>query len=127
MNIIQASWWAKSGATQAARIYGNAGTPITQATISSITCKVFDKNVSVETPVLTPSITVSSVVFDTLQDDDPRWTIDETGYNFLHAIAATAFPTNNHIYRIEYIFTPTSGAVFPLVYEGKAEAIFSLP
>src|SRR6187402_145567 len=96
------------GATFMARVLGNAGTAITQATISSITCNVYDMTAPT-VAVISPTVTVNSVVFDTLQTD-ARWTADTTGYNFLHAMPATAFPTGKRNYKVEYKFTPTSGA-----------------
>lgn len=91
-----------------ARIYGNAGTVITQATISSVLVRVYDMADSAATYTLTASPTVASTVYDTLQTD-ARWTEDSTGYNFLYAIAGTAFPDPRTTYQIQITLTPTSG------------------
>lgn len=113
-----------SGASCMARVVGNAATAITQATITSITSHVFDLDSSTPTTDLDNStLTVSSVVFDTLQTD-ARWTVDSTGYNFRHDFAASIFTTGGHRYRVEFVFTPSSGAVFHVVYQLKTEALY---
>lgn len=101
-----------------ARIRGNAYALITQATISTITCKVFDRASATPTTALaTPTVTVSSAIFDTLQTDG-RWTADsetepgedgETGYNFLFQVAGSVFSGAGRVYDVEFVFTPTSG------------------
>ena len=78
-----------------------------QAAISSITLAVYDVS-DVSSTFATDTLTVSSVVFDTLQTDG-RWNVDSTGYNFKHDIAATVFVTPGR-YRLEYLVTPTGGA-----------------
>ena len=114
-----------AGATFMARILGNAGTPITQAGLTSITCKVIDLDSDTPaTAVLTPSITVSGVINDTLQTSDARWTADTTGYNFLDAMPATAFPSARHRYVVQYTFTPTSGAVFVVEFHVKTRRVW---
>lgn len=110
-----------AGATCMARVYGNAATAITQATISSITCAVYD--LTTGSSVVTPSVVVATSVFDTLQTD-ARWTADATGYNFRYDLPATAFPTGDRRYRIEFVFTPTSGAVFVVLFEADAIALY---
>ena len=104
-----------TGATIMARIYGNAGTAITQASLSAIVCKVYD--LTDNTLIATRTLTISAVVFDSLQTSDPRWTQDTTGYNFLDAAPATCFPSGGRTYRLEYVFTPASGAAFAMVAE----------
>lgn len=121
--IIKGSVWEDGGATILARVTGNAGAAITQASLTSITCKVFDLDgTTPDTAITTPTITVSTAVYDTLQTD-ARWTVDSTGYNFIDALAATNFPTGDHLYRVEYKFTPTSGAVFFVVAELYAKNV----
>lgn len=111
--------WEDSGASFMARVVGNDAANITQASITGITCKVFDSS---GTSVATPSITVANVVFDTLQTD-ARWTVDGTGYNFLHAMPDTVFTTGGETYTVEYMFDPASGSDFPCVYEVPARAL----
>lgn len=109
--------WEDGAATCIARILGNAGTAITQASLTAISYKIFDIDSSTPTTAITSStLTISSVVFDTLQTG-ARWTVDSTGYNFLNTFAASNFATPDHRYRIEIIFDPTSGEDFPVVFE----------
>ena len=106
-----------SGTTLLARILGNAGTPITQASLSSISYAVFDlQGADPATAVQTGTLTISAVVFDALQTSDPRWTVDDEGFNFAHAAPASWFNESTHTYRIEYKFTPASGEVFWAVF-----------
>lgn len=111
-----------SGATLMARVQGNDGQNIKQADLTAITCKVFDKTDA--TNVATPSITVSAVIFDTLQTDD-RWTVDVTGYNFRHEQLASVFSGGGRIYRIEYKFDPGSGEDFFVIFEGTTIPVFT--
>ena len=105
------------GATFLARINGNTGVAITQSLISSISVKVFDLDSDTpDTAVYSASVTVATSVFDTLQTD-AIWTEDTDGYNFKHAMPASAFAIGNHNYRIEYLFTPATGEVFWVLFE----------
>lgn len=114
--------WEDASLTVMARIQGNAGTNITQASLSSITCKVFDLD-NANVVVATPAVTISSAVFDSLQTTDPRWTKDTTGYNFRFTVTASSFPTGSRRYQIEFVFTPTSGDVFPLVVKHTTQEL----
>jgi len=97
-----------------ARINGYGATPITKASIASITCKVFDlSGATPDTASSTPAVVVSSAVYDALQTDDQWGDEDETGYNFAYTVPATSFPLGDHYYLIEFMFTPTSGEAFP--------------
>lgn len=124
--VFQSVVFEDGGATFLARVYGNSGSAITQASLSSITCKVFDlDSTTPDTAILTPTVTIASVVYDTLQTgglwvDDNGDALDSVGYNFAHAMPATAFPTGGHRYRIEYKLTPASGEVFWIVFEATA-------
>ena len=118
----RASIWEDSGVFLAARILGNDGAYLTQATTSSITYLVHD--ITAGADITSGSLTVSSVIFDALQTDD-RWTEDTTGYNFGYAAAASSFATPDHTYRVEFKFTPTSGQVFWVVFELIANALYT--
>ena len=100
-----------------ARVEHN-GVNITQAAISSITCKVrrYSRATGAASDTGTPTVTVSSAVYDTLQTDD-RWKADATGYNFSFAVPASAFPAEDE-YTIVFSFTPSSGSVFRLKCRG---------
>lgn len=114
--LTQGTIWEDSGVTNLARIVGNSAVNVTQASLSSISYKVFDLNTSTTEAVASGPLTISSVIFDTLQTD-ARWTADSTGYNFRHEVAASVFATARHRYRIEYLFTPTTGQPFWAVFE----------
>jgi hypothetical protein len=83
------------------------GDRINQSGLSSVSVKVFNARTSVET--YSATLTISSVVFNSLQTNDDAWTQDDAGYNFKHAIPGSAFPDGSAEYRVEYKFTPTVG------------------
>lgn len=124
--ITTATIFEDAGASLMARVLGNAGTAITQASLSSISYKVFDLHGDTPTTATqTGTLTISAVVYDTLQTSDPRWTVDTTGYNFLYTAPASWFPDAPRTYRVELKFTPATGEVFWLVYELKTKVIYS--
>lgn len=108
------------------RVYGNAGAAITQATIANIAYKVYEHTTK-ELAILAASgtlvagtassLTVATVVFDTLQTAAP-WdtTADALGYNFRYDSPAVDRPTGGKWYRHEIVFTPTSGVPFAVVW-----------
>ena len=109
--------WEDGAATCMARVLGNAGTAITQASLTAITYKIYDIDSDTPTTVVSSgTVTISTDVFDTLQTG-ARWTIDSTGYNYLTTFAASNFATPNHRYVIEVTFDPTSGDNFPCVFQ----------
>lgn len=113
---ITSSGPAGQAFTSLAHVVGNAGTDITQASLTSITCKVFDESSATpDTAVSSPTITISSAVFDTLQTD-ARWSVDDDGYNFRNTIAGSVVAGDARRFRIEYLFTPTSGDAFTLIH-----------
>ena len=126
--VYKAWVFEDGGATVLARIRGNSGAYITQASLSTITYNVYDLDDS-DAAVTNGSVTISSSVFDTLQTGDDRWTADSVGFNFAFSLPVAAFPngattTNNYRrYRIEIKFTPSSGTVFFLVVEPNARKI----
>jgi len=85
------------------------GSNATQSALSSITWKAWNER-NVGTVHASGTLTVSSVVFDTLQTDG-RWTADTTGYNFRHDITQATF-TDPGRYVIEYTVTMTGGNSF---------------
>ncbi len=118
------------GATLMDRILGNAGTAITQATISAIALKVYEctskenaiNAVGDEVSGVGGSLTVADYVYDTLQTAAP-WSAGGTGYNFRYNAAAAIFPSGSKWYRLEFKFTPATGAPFFVVWVGFAEPI----
>lgn len=91
-----------------ARILGHAGVNITQASLTSIACKVYDGT----TEVAAPAVVVADSVFDALQTSDPRWTKDATGYNFAFTVPASAFPSGDKVYLVKFTFDPVTGDNF---------------
>ena len=125
-DTIRATVWEDSGATCMARVVGQAGTAVTQASLTSIAYKVFDLDgATPDTATATGTLTVATAVYDTLQTSDSRWTVDTTGWNFLDTVAAASanLPTGDHRYRVEYVFTPASGQTFRVVFELYAKAV----
>ena len=118
----RATIYEDSGVTCMARIQGGDASNITQATTSTIVLKTF-KNAST-TATTTTSLTVSSGVFDALQTDS-CWSKDSTGYNFLYAVPASVFDAGDATYRLEFLFTPTSGAQYWVIYSIDTVEVFS--
>jgi len=106
-----------SGSSYLARVAIWDGSNAQQADITSINYATYDLDgTTPETAVGSGALTVSAVIFDTLQTGDV-WTKDSTGYNFLHAIPAASLPNGGHRHRVVYLFTPASGETFTLVGE----------
>ena len=92
------------------RILGNDGEPITQATISSINRKIYRLD---GTLISSAAVTVADAVSNTLITNDPRWTLDDEGRNFVDQPPVSNFASPNTAYFILYTFTPVSGEIFP--------------
>ena len=123
-DIILETIWEDGDATNLARVHLD-GSNITQAGITTIIRKIFDLDTATPTTAIdTTSLTIASAVFDTLQTDD-RWTEDSTGYNFRDVVAGSEYATANHRYRVEYVFTSSGGAVFPVVYILSTQELYS--
>lgn len=74
--------------------------------------------------IVTGTLTVADVVFDSLQTSDTRWSVDSTGYNFAYAAPVTWFPSGGVVYQVELTFTPTSGAAFKVLFEFQTVAAY---
>jgi len=103
-----------------ARVLGAAGAAVTQATVSSITCKVFDKDTSTTTADYTATLDKTVVISDTLLVTAP-WTVDQTGRNFTHTVPATAFPRATDDCWIEYTFVMTNADQIKMVFDGEVQ------
>ena len=86
-----------------------AGELWTQAVVASISFKIWNSS-NVE--IASVPLTISAVVFDTLQVDG-RWKVDSTGYNFRHDLDHTVL-TDAGTYRIEYHVTMATSNEFIL-------------
>jgi hypothetical protein len=100
-----------------ARIVDSAGDEVQQAGVTAIKYSIYEldqcrpDNLTVVTGHDGVSISVSNVVYDTLQTGG-LWTLDEVGYNFRHEInvsSAEAFPKAGAQYQVRYELTPTAG------------------
>ena len=115
---VYTSGFEDTAHTFMARLRGNAFALVTQSSVASITCKVFDRaSATPLTPIATPLVVVASSIYDILQTDG-RWTADNAaspgadgayGYNFLFQVPGTAFPEAGRVYEVEFTFTPTAG------------------
>ncbi len=96
-----------------------------QSDISSITCKVFDMSVDPDVVIATPAVVVKNVIYDRPILSQSIWDIDTIGYNFLHDLAPSNFPTGTNTIRVEYRVTTSDGAVFFGIYEGPVKKVQS--
>lgn len=94
-----------------------------QADLSSVTWKVFDlSSAAPDTAIVSATLTIASVIFDTLQTD---WDVDTTGYTFKYDVASTVFTEGGHEYQAEVKFTTTGGTVAWGRWKGRAEPVRS--
>lgn len=114
------------GASGAATGVDGEGSWVQQADVSSIGMKLFDLDSDTpDTPTETETLTVSSVVLDTPDETGEVWDVDDIGYNFVHDLANTYFPSPLRRYRVEYTFTLVGGIVAHLSLEGLTDSIRS--
>ncbi len=112
LGIIRGVSVRDSGLTLAGLVYGQAGVPITQASLTSASYTVTRTNADRSTTITgSGTLTVSAVVFDTAQTTDPRYTI-AGGYNFLYTLPHTCFASPNLVHLIEILFVPVTGEQF---------------
>lgn len=134
--VKEVSWNEDGSATALARITSRNGSGsatgvngegnwLQQADLSTVTCKVFQKGGNAMSVVATPTVTITSAVLDTPVTTNVLWTEDTTGYNFIHDLANTNFPTGGYEYIVEYTFTTSGGEVFHLVFKGCADSILT--
>lgn len=90
----------------------NTLTPGVQADFSAITYAVYSGGSSIGTG----SLTVSSVVYNSLQAGT-IWGVDSTGFNFKATLANTLFPTGSTTYTVDFKFTLTGGNQFFVGFE----------
>jgi|SRR5579859_498114 len=135
IGVITGIGIANAGVTCMARILGNTGTPITQASINTIAFNVKDLNLL--TSPGTGTLLPANVIYNSLQQQDPRWDKDSGlrpgkdgawGYNFLNLFSHTfftAFDVDNsttpptvkpHKFQIDIVFTPVTGEPFLASY-----------
>ena len=116
-DIEHAVVWEDSGATCLSRVVGNDGAAVTQASLTALTYKVFDENSATPgTAATSGTLTISEVIYDTLQTGDLWESTDDTGYNFKWQVPASVLTTGGHLYRVEFWYDPVSGEDFPDVF-----------
>ena len=140
--LITGCIMAGSGVSLFARIRGGNGQLITQATLSTITYQV--SNLTTGAIAGSGSLTISQVIFDSLQQSDPRWTLDSAsqmgndgsyGYNFAATLDSSAFATTTlaapaltpqpaNVYRIDLVFTPVTGSAFRVSWQAPAIPLY---
>jgi len=114
----QGQVFKRGTATLMARVRGNDAGNITRDDVASIAYSIYrldeddvDSRAAVENHDAV-DVTVADVIFDALQTDDDRWTVDSTGYNFRHTIPISsyvAFAVAGVHYLVEYTLTMASG------------------
>ena len=114
--------------TMLARVVGADAADITQSDISTATYSVYlldDEDPDSRTAITgheDESITVSALIYDTLQTDD-LWSVDTTGYNFAHVLDVStydAFPVAGAEYLVEFKLTPATGQVIVVRFKVRA-------
>lgn len=132
---------AGSGATLMARLCGQSGQYVTAESIASIAWQA--SNLTTGQVAGSGTLTPASVLFDALQQNDPRWTVDSAqqpgsdgtfGYNFLATLPASTFassplgvaltPGPVSRYQIDVLFTPVSGEAFYAVFQATAIPVY---
>lgn len=127
---------ARTGAVLLARVRGGDGRLVTRASLSSIGYVVSD--VTGGSSLGSGSFTVSSTVYDSLQQNDPRWKEDDAdnlgpdgahGFNFAATLPASLFalttlavpsvlagPARPKQVQCDVTFTPVSGEPWRVVF-----------
>lgn len=100
-----------AGAYLMARVEGTDGTNLQQSDIDNIVYSTFDLSDPSTAVVDGTALTVSSVIFDSLQTSDTRWDEDSTGYNFGWSSPASLYPTGKRRVRVQVKITETGGGV----------------
>jgi hypothetical protein len=118
-DVLRTTGWEGVPLTVMHRVQGNAGSNITQASLTAITCTVYDVDDAMAV-VNSPAVVIANAVFDTLQTTalDPRWTADSTGYNFRFTLPAASFPLGRR-YLVKFTFDPVSGEDFLVLVEHR--------
>ena len=111
-----------------ARVVGQSGSNVTQASLTSVTYSVY--NLETDTYVLGGTLDISNSIYDTLKTAQNTtgfsnlWTRDATGYNFRANISKSAFPDGERAYLVRFLFDPVTGEDFPLVFRVDAIGVF---
>lgn len=103
------------------RLRTDDGTYLVQADLSSIAYAAYDLS-DPGTAITTGTLTISDVIFDTLQQtaDNALWGEaggSTIGFNFAAILPAACFPTGGRTVRVEITFTPNSGSVLRSLWD----------
>lgn len=112
--IIEDKFYEGGSPSLLARVLDSTGEAATSASFASCTYSIYDYDDS--TPLATGSLTVGTVIEDTLQTGDDRWTEDNVGWNFLWQIPAALLSlADRATYWIEVVFLDSAGARTPVL------------
>lgn len=103
------------------------GYALRQADLSAISLSVYDIT-SEGSPTLVTgpgTLTIASVISNSLVTTAALWKADTYGYNFAYVLPPASFPAGGRIYQAEFKFTTTGGAVGWLKVRGKASKVFT--
>ncbi len=94
------------------------GEPVVQADLATLNLKVYDEKDPSAAATYSGNLTISSVIFDTLQTG-LGWT-GATGFNLKVLVTPAMIPRGGTVYRFEFLATgtgtpPTGGFVMPSV------------
>lgn len=106
-NVYQFVVNAASSGMLLARVYGGNFALIQQADFGTITSNIRRRDKT--SAVTTTSLTVATVVYDTLQTSG--WTVDSTGWNFRWDFTTSTFATPGD-YGVTIRFAPSSGQAY---------------
>jgi hypothetical protein len=139
--IFRGTVSGQTGTTLMARLRGQNGVLVTQGTLLSITYTI--TNITTGAAVGSGTLVVSTVIFDSLQQNDPRWKQDSAakpgldgvwGFNFLAQIPAASFPVSpqstagiaapNPTYQVDCVFTPIAGEPFRVIFQVTADKVY---
>ncbi len=113
--------WEDSGLTILARIHNKAGTLIAPGMLTKV------ELVAVETRSKVPTLPLDEIAAADCvlasPTTDARWT-KGGNFNFEYEVPVEAFPRGGRQVAVEFYFTPTSGARFPLVVHADVKTLY---
>lgn len=132
VGVITSVVTANAGIVLMARVLGVAGQPVTPGSIATIAWQATD--LLAGTIAGSGTFTVASSIFANLVTNDPRWTADAIGYNFLGLIPAGTLPAASpggalqqatpRPYQIDVKFTGADGSIGYAVYQCMALPVY---
>ena len=117
--------WQNGPASLLARAYDVSGNLLQQSQINSISANVYylnGVNVSAIGAPFPMSLTVSSVWYNSLQQNPNLWPVDSVGFNFWWVCPGSAFPQAT-AYRIDILLTLVDGSQYPLQFVLTADPV----